>query len=270
MMRKIKNLNIVFAIFLFIGCGDDQTQGPLPDLFSPRIDTSSDPCAGCNGCCLNGTACVAGNSIVACGLGGVPCKTCDATSELCVSGICQEQTTQTCSALNCSDGCCDSSGNCQRPSNDAHCGLSGSTCKECKAGETSCENGVCEKTAPTQYNIKVVSADLSGCDCGFNDSDCDGYVEVTFMGTEYSSDPVSDNNAPQWNQFLFQAADTDLLANPISIIVKDSDITFDSTLGVCEIQVDQQDLNAQTKKVECVNDDDTVKDLTFAFEVSGS
>jgi hypothetical protein len=263
----IARLAALLCFFVGLGllaaCGDDAGPAPTPDQFVFPDKGNTNPCANCNGCCLNGQTCMPGNTEAACGFGGLACQVCGST-DLCISATCQPQTPQ-CSAATCADGCCDAtSGTCIKPPTDAKCGLGGATCQACGSDEE-CKTGACTKKGPVTYEVIVVSAEVKNSDCGFND-DCDAYAEVALGGGAVVKTPdVDGSETPKWDFKLFDATSTELLATKLTVTIKDNDgaLNPDDTLGTCELTVTQTDLDAGTLVSDCT---EKVKNLTFSFK----
>lgn len=263
--RLLPTLCMLACLGLLVGCGDDGAPAPTPDSFVFPDRGNTNPCANCNGCCLNGQSCMPGNTEAACGFGGLACTVCGA-NELCLGATCQPQA-PTCSATTCPDGCCDAVSNSCKPSSDTSCGVGGAPCKTCGADEE-CKSGACAKKGPITYEVIVVSAEVLHSDCGWGD-DCDAYVEVALGGgAAVKTDFVEDSETPKWDKKLFDATDAELLATKLTVVVKDDDgwPNPDDELGACELTVEQTHLDAGTLVADCP---DKVKNLTFSFKKKG-
>ena len=252
------------SISTIVACGDDVAPAPTPDTFVSPDKGKPNPCASCNGCCLNGTTCMPGMNETACGLGGTACQTCGA-NEQCLAGVCQAKK-PTCNATTCPDGCCDSvSGNCIKPPTAAACGMAGSACKVCDAQKEECKAGACQAKGPTSYGVFVVSAEVKNSDCGWQDN-CDVYVEVTLGGgAPVKTGSIDNSEAPKWDFKVFDATDKELLTTKLTVVVKDDDglLNKDDLLGECELTVTQKELDAGTLVSDCT---EKVKNLTFSFK----
>jgi hypothetical protein len=93
-----------------------------------------------HGCCDASGTCQAGNTIHACGTGGVACMAC-ALGQACDGARCL--TVGDCFPTNCPNGCCQGT-TCVTATSDAQCGANGSACVACQ-GKKHCKNGVCKK-----------------------------------------------------------------------------------------------------------------------------
>jgi hypothetical protein len=95
----------------------------------------------CLGCCDH-NQCFVGTTDAECGLGGGPCKHCDAgatcTPEL--TGGCSA--TAPCNATTCS-GCC-TGGVCAIGSQDVACGVDGGACTDCTQSHQACTGSICQ------------------------------------------------------------------------------------------------------------------------------
>ncbi len=111
-------------------CQDRECTGPIG-----ICNATTNP----TGCCdMTGSPQV-GNTVTACGTGGMACSTCTGTGATCENGVCKKPCGADCV------GCCDASGMC-RPSITATCGVSGSECKDC-TGVGPCSDGQCVPAA---------------------------------------------------------------------------------------------------------------------------
>ncbi len=100
----------------------------------------------CLGCCEPSGACVAGDQINACGLGGVRCTDCGVLGFDCQNGACRGKPPE-CTNMTCS-GCCDATGVCRSGAESEACGSSGSACVDCAARGEGCKAGACEGPPP--------------------------------------------------------------------------------------------------------------------------
>ncbi|MBU0611791.1 MAG: C2 domain-containing protein [Armatimonadetes bacterium] len=265
------------AFLLAVGCsGGDKvlktgSDSSLVDTTKPdgqKADTSGDginPCASCSGCCFAGNQCMPGNSVAACGFGGLTCQTCSGSDE-CQNGSCIPQAPQ-CNASNCVDGCCSSANICVKPPTTSACGLKGGACKTC-TGSQVCQAGTCEAAASKTYAVTVNSAEVSNADCGGWTDGCDAYVEVALGGGALVKAPyVQDSEKPVWDFKLFDATDKELLATQLKVHVADDDgwPNPDDELGTCDLTVAQTELDAGKLVADCGT---KVKNLTFSFKLS--
>lgn len=137
-------------------------------LCQPKAQTcSSSSCP--TGCC-QGTSCMGGASLSACGTGGGACKMCN-VNEKCITGKCVP-TSGDCSPSNCT-GCCQNK-QCKSGTATAVCGAGGSDCRACKTGEQ-CKGGSCVPTG-----LCSPSTCASGC-C--NNGQCKGGTDASACGT---------------------------------------------------------------------------------------
>lgn len=135
---------------------------------APANPPPTSSCTGCAGCCGAG-GCQPGDSILACGSGGVACIACKNHQE-CKNGTCVDRGSGdggTCGPGNCA-GCCRNNV-CVTDSSDnpLNCGTGGATCDTC-TGTESCVSGTC--SAPGSCN----ASNCNGC--------CDGTTCVPLSG----------------------------------------------------------------------------------------
>lgn len=133
--------------------------------------------------CLDGTTCVPGDQVDACGSGGLACTGCDdgnpCTSDVCVAGACENRPDDvaTCDGGSCHDGACCTGcwdgAACQAGDALAACGAAGGACATCSDDGDPCTEAVCDAgacaSAPT-------SAICSGGVC-VGGSCCTGCVD---------------------------------------------------------------------------------------------
>jgi hypothetical protein len=130
---------VILAIVGAGACGARTGLQP-PDALSNEagIGIDADPLCGvasCGGCCDDHGACVAGNTVDACGVGGRRCQACNARFDLCSpdprypdSVVCFTPCER------CAGGCCSSStAQCVTGLDDTACGYGSELCVDCSA-----------------------------------------------------------------------------------------------------------------------------------------
>lgn len=258
----------VAALGLFLlsssGCGDDAEPQRF-DLSSRHDLGSSTGCQNCFGCCQNGQ-CMTGNTISACGIGGLTCRTCTAQQQ-CINNSCQ--TSQpTCGPTGCSDGCCSSQGVCVRPPNETNCGFGGNPCAPCTSGKIcNTTTGACDDPVSKQYTVTLVSARITwNCDTV---GSCDPYALVALgSGQQVTSSILEGTNEPAWNEQLFEASETALLTSKLSVTIVDDDgLLGTENIDTCSIQITRTELAAGEIVTPCGQSlgAERVQDLKFSF-----
>jgi hypothetical protein len=149
-----------FALSGVLGCGggsgsdsgDDDTSGCTPACASNETCAAGQcvpiaDCSNCDGCCLDGTQCLPGNTPSACGTGGDACQECTGGTGCDVdTGAC---VVTDCDASNC-DGCCTPNGQCLGFDEQSFsvCGNAGDACAACDVSAVSCTQGTCVSDQP--------------------------------------------------------------------------------------------------------------------------
>jgi len=255
---------LTVGLVTLAGCGDEGSPSAdgafvWPDISYP--DYSSGSCApgSCSGCCQQGV-CMPGTTSAACGFSGIPCQVCQGTQS-CQMGICKAPA---CDATSCASGCCDSSGTCQKGTEDTACGTGGQVCQTCTSSEI-CSNNQCGAKGPTMYKVTLVSAKVTGSSwvvCGFAElSECDLYV-ILKVGSGTAQSSIKDNtNSPSWNEFMLAATESDILKK-FAVEVRDDDPIGSVQIGKCEPTITTADLQAGTHTSDC----EDAKQVTWSFQ----
>jgi C2 domain len=256
---------LIATLLAMTGCGDESSptsDGAFiwPDISYP--DYTSGTCApgACSGCCSSTGACVAGTDNAACGFSGNPCQVCQGT-QTCKMGLCAAPP---CDATSCASGCCDSSGTCQKGTEDTACGTSGQACQTCTSAEV-CSNNQCGAKGPDLYKVTLVSAKITGSSwivCGFAElSECDLYV-ILKVGNATSKSTIKENsNSPAWNEFMLAASESDIIKK-FEVEVRDDDPIGSVQIGKCEPTITSADLAAGTHTSDCKD----AKQVTWSFQ----
>lgn len=217
----------------------------------------------CDGCCTQNGACVTSDeqTLGACGGGGEACGVCAAGASSCTQGTCIVD--QPCLEF-CTDGCCTSSGQCIAfaDQEQSQCGGAAGpqVCGTC-SGQLSCVNGGC--VADLAWRVSIVSAVISPTKAGdawdsqvFTNPLPDPYAGLA-LGNDTFLDgftPKVDNTlTPNWNHAIGNYLQSDLLAQGLGVVVRDSDgLGVFETIGVCTVFVTAQNLAAgSVTKAQC-------------------
>jgi hypothetical protein len=113
----------------------------------------------CAGCCDANNNCQAGDTSMACGLGGQMCDVCPPTAS-CTTGTCQAAT---CGPANCT-GCCDGNNVCEPGFLDTDCGSEGATCIDCTQTGSTCDDAVSPRACENMQT--QCPAPYNGCPAG--------------------------------------------------------------------------------------------------------
>lgn len=227
------------------GCdGDTGTCQPI------RCDATN--CSGCctaNGVCLT----VDQQTTAACGADGDACATCPAAASDCVQGTCVVD--QPCLEV-CNNGCCTATGQCipYAAQDNTTCGgdTGPEVCSAC-TGQLSCVGGGC--VADISWRVSLVSAVISATngdgqawDGGLANPLPDPYGAVALTGDTFLDGftPTIDNTTtPNWNHSFGNYLQSDLLAQGLSVVIRDSDgLGLFQTIGACDITITAAHLSA--------------------------
>jgi hypothetical protein len=152
----------------------DPTLHACGDNVGPMCDA-----ANCMGCC-EGSQCLVGTTLNACGQMGAACTDCATTGQSCVAspgsagGSCQTAATPPmCNAQTCASGCCDTANTCHRGTGNVHCGAGGGACQDCTTTNDVCTNQICVAPPPPCPNGCTTCCDTAGtCLPGNADTQC--------------------------------------------------------------------------------------------------
>jgi len=138
-------------------CGSGQSCGNGLTCVSGLCECVVGPASLCAGCCEN-NICTTGDTIAACGTGGIACTACQGgpcQQVTCSAGACGTQsepngtpcTTPSpgfCRNGGCCDGCWDATvPTCYSGNTNDHCGDNGANCTNCTATGMTCNAGLC-------------------------------------------------------------------------------------------------------------------------------
>lgn len=217
----------------FCGGGGSEDGGGTPaDGGTPASTCST---LSCSGCCV-GDTCMAGNTVDACGSGGVACGSCT-TGMRCNAGRC-EATAASCDPSSCG-GCC-SGTTCLAGDSASACGSGGGACTDCGADHM-CSGGSCVLDPASRWNVVVVDVTVPTTTTtgeawdGFGGAP-DPRVEVRVGSdtaapgqTTYASDVFS----ATYNETVLSNQRADALQSLLRFDVIDVDTSAHDWVGAC-------------------------------------
>jgi hypothetical protein len=167
-----------------VQCVDCATMGEECDPGSKKCVSA--PCGPntCLGCCA-GNTCVAMQSDMDCGTGGLSCTNCTAIGEFCnqSTGNCVS-TPPMCSPSTCPTGCC-AGDICVTSEMDTQCGTAGAACQDCTTSGETCSMGMCASTCNPKTCLGCCLSNT--CYAGFVNNRCgsegNACVDCTSMMT---------------------------------------------------------------------------------------
>ena len=199
----------------------------------PGCDPSS-----CPGCC-DGDRCQSGESLAACGTGGVACEAC-ALGATCEPTGC-EGGPVACGPANC-DGCCVGD-TCAPGDSSAACGTGGAACAACEGFEMCMADG-CGVDPGGEWQIEILDAvvpptKFDGSDWdGIGAGECDPFVEIRVgsAGATPIVTPTMDGTlTPDWTGTLTMRVTAGEILAFLRFDMVDEDLASDDTIGMCRI-----------------------------------
>ena len=215
--------------------------------------------ANCTGCCSGGT-CNPGTTFSHCGKNGLQCTSCQ-SGQQCMSGACGTPR-PTCGPGNCS-GCCAGTA-CMAGSSTSACGVAGAGCKSCAKYEK-CSSGSCGLDMYSKWSVVLAYANLLSSKSWDMGGKPDAYVTVTLGSQNKTSTIVNDTYYPTWNESMFTATATAIVSMQMKVVMMDSDVTWDQTIGTCYISVSKSDLVYGAKSVYSCDSNGYISTLRFKY-----
>lgn len=214
----------------------------------------------CTGCC-DGTRCQSGESLAACGQGGVACEVCG-IGVTCEVGGCGGGST--CGPGNC-DGCC--MGDTCVGGDGTACGMGGEACAVCQGWE-GCVAGVCGVDPASMWQVEILDATIPPTQ--FDGSDWDGvgagevdvFVEIrvaTVAVPAFVMPTIDDTLTPDWTAGgTTTALSPTVTAADILMFLRfdlfDEDVAIDDPIGTCRYDEGETPFNGEIVTFVCAPD----------------